>query len=59
MQYSNVSIFTRFQREGLNKNINKTGGIFQGGGGSTHSTKIINFDTQKNNSQNDPNAMKL
>ena len=45
-------------REGLNKNKNKFGGIFHGGGGSTHSTKIINFDQKINTSQNDPNALK-
>ena len=28
------------------------------GGGSTHSTKIINFDQKINTSQNDPNALK-
>ena len=45
-------------REGLNKNINKFGGIFHRGEGSTHSNKIINYDQQINTSQNDPNDLK-
>ena len=52
-------LFALLLREGLNKNINKFGGIFHGGGGgSTHSTKIINFDKNINTFQNDPNAPK-
>ena len=45
-------------REGLNKNIKKFGGIFNRGGGSTRSTKILNFDPKIDTSQNDPNALK-
>ena len=46
-------------RELLNYHININIGIFQGGGGGfTHSTKIINVDQKINKSRNNPNAMK-
>ena len=36
--------------DGFNKNINKFGGIFhEGGGGSTHSTKIVFIFEKKYN----------
>ena len=46
-------------REGLNKKILINLVEFSTEvGGSTHSTKIINFDQKINTSQNDPNALK-